>query len=59
MKRFLHIMVLVITLFALPAIADWSSAESDDFALDTTIPEPTIALVAAAGVLYLIGRREK
>jgi hypothetical protein len=32
--------------------ADWSSAESEDFALDTTIPEPTalvIVIVCIAG----------
>ena len=42
---------------ALPALADWGQAESPDFALDTTIPEPALML-AAVLALWLLRRRK-
>ena len=58
MKKLCFI-ALVAVMCALPAMADWSQAESDDFTLDTSIPEPAAALVAAASIVYLMERRER
>ena len=52
---------LLVTFFvvctAMPALADWGQAESPDFTLDTTIPEPALML-AAVLALWLLRRRK-
>ncbi|MCX7001876.1 MAG: hypothetical protein NTV22_01220 [bacterium] len=53
-------LIMLLTLLALsvwPCFADWGQAESPDFVLDTTVPEP--ALIAAAILpLWLLLRRQ-
>ena len=46
MRTKLIVLLAVLTLNTWPCFADWGQAESPDFVLDTTIPEP--ALIAAA-----------
>jgi hypothetical protein len=42
---------------ALHCLADWGQAESADFVLDTTVPEPALAALAvAACVLWRLRR---
>jgi len=56
MRTRLIVLLAVLALFALPCFAEWGQAESPDFVLDTTVPEP--ALIAAAMLpLYLLRRR--
>ena len=59
MKRLLYITALVIVACSVPALADWSSAESADFTLDTTIPEPGVALAIAVGMVSAIRRNAR
>jgi hypothetical protein len=51
------VLLAAMVLCAMPALADWSSAESEDFALDTTVPEPT-ALVIVTVCIACAARRE-
>jgi len=46
MRMKFMLVLAMLVLFAVPCLADWGQAESADFALDTTVPEP--ALIAAA-----------
>ena len=50
-------LLAVLALCALPCLADWGQAESPDFTLDTTIPEP--ALLAALVLPLWLLRRQK
>jgi len=57
MRTKLIALLALLALCAVPCLADWGQAESPDFALDTTVPEP--ALLAAAIVpLWLLRRRQ-
>ena len=51
------ILLAVLALCVLPCMADWGQAESPDFTLDTTIPEPTL-LAALVLPLWLLRRRK-
>ena len=46
MRTTMMVLLAVLALNTWPCFADWGQAESPDFVLDTTIPEP--ALIAAA-----------
>ncbi|MCX7001745.1 MAG: hypothetical protein NTV22_00555 [bacterium] len=50
MRTKLILLLAVLALFALPCFADWGQAESPDFALDTTIPEPALIAAAISGL---------
>ena len=50
MRTNLMILLAILALWTLPCFADWGQAESPDFALDTTVPEPALI---AAGILPL------
>jgi len=57
MRTNLLILLAILAMWTLPCLAEWGQAESADFALDTTVPEP--ALIAAAILpLWLIWRRK-
>ena len=49
-------LLAVLVLCTLPCMADWGQAESLDFTLDTTIPEPAL-LVALMLPLWLLRRK--
>jgi len=51
------LLLAVLALFVWPCFADWGQAESPDFTLDTTIPEPAFIL-AIAMPLWLLLRRK-
>lgn len=54
-------LTLVIALgFAMPAMADWASAESADFSLNTTVPEPctSLLLFVFAAILAAVCRHK-
>ncbi|MCX7002217.1 MAG: hypothetical protein NTV22_02960 [bacterium] len=56
MRTKLIVLLALLALCAVPCLAEWGQAESPDFALDTTVPEP--ALIAAAILpLWLLLRR--
>jgi len=57
MRNKLIALLAFLALFAVPCLADWGQAESPDFTLDTTVPEPTLIL-AAALPLWLVWRRQ-
>ncbi len=50
-----HHVALMCMYAALPALADWGSAESAEFTLNT-IPEPAALLVLLAGALVVRAR---
>jgi hypothetical protein len=51
------VVFVFVVVCSMSVLADWGQAESPDFALDTTVPEP--ALLAAAIVpLWLLRRRQ-
>jgi len=56
MRTTLSVLVVVLALWSLPCRADWGQAESPDFALDTSVPEPVL-LAAATFPLVLLLRR--
>ena len=57
MRRTLCAVALLIALTcAMPAMADWASAESPDFALDTTVPEPCTSLLVLGFAAMLAAR---
>ncbi|MCX7002680.1 MAG: hypothetical protein NTV22_05325 [bacterium] len=57
MRTILLVLLAVLAMSAVPCLADWGQAESPDFVLDTTVPEP--ALFAAAILpLWLLLRRQ-
>jgi len=57
MRTKLIALLALLALCAVPCLADWGQAESPDFVLDTTVPEP--ALIAAAILpLWLLRRRQ-
>ena len=58
MRTKLIVLLAVLTLNTWPCFADWGQAESPDFVLDTTVPEP--ALIASAILpLWLLWRRKR
>jgi len=57
MRTKLIILLAILAMWTLPCLADWGQAESPDFVLDTTVPEP--ALIAATILpLWLLLRRK-
>jgi len=56
--RPLLLLCVVLCLNALPALADWASAESPDFTVDTTVPEPCMFMMAVCGV-FLLARKAR
>ena len=61
MRTKLLSLLAVLVLWALPCWADWGQAESPDFPLDTTIPEPAalLSLLALGTVFKVLGCRCK
>jgi len=57
MRTKIFSLLAVLALFAVPCFADWGQAESPDFVLDTTVPEPAL-IVAAVLPLWLMLRRK-
>jgi len=57
MRTKLILLLAVMALFALPCLADWGQADSPDFVLDTTVPEPVL-IAAAILPLWLLWRRK-
>ena len=57
MRTKLIMLLAVLALNTWPCFADWGQAESPDFVLDTTVPEPAL-LLAAALPLWLLLRRQ-
>ena len=56
MRAKLFALLAVLALCTLPCMADWGQAESPDFTLDTTIPEPAL-LAALVLPLWLLRRK--
>ena len=57
MRTKLLILLAILAMGTLPCLAEWGQADSPDFTLDTTVPEP--ALIAAAILpLFLLLRRK-
>jgi hypothetical protein len=55
-KRVFAMVLVVVFTCTMPAIADWASAESADFSIDTT-PEPCISLFLLCCAVVLAARR--
>ncbi len=47
-------MLVAVFMCALPLCADWGQAESPDFTLDTTVPEPALIMAAALPLWLLL-----
>jgi uncharacterized protein (TIGR03382 family) len=58
MRTRLVALLALLALFTVPCPADWGQAESSDFTLDTTVPEPAL-MPAAALPLWLLLRRRR
>lgn len=59
-SRFCVILVIVSVLCSSRwCHADWGEAESEDFVLDTTVPEPALVAMGAVGVALLAARRRR
>ncbi len=56
MRTKVILLLAMLALCAVPCLADWGQAESQDFALDTTIPEPALILAAALPLWLLLQR---
>jgi len=52
------LLLAVLALCALPCLAEWGQAESPDFVLDTTVPEPALLGLVALGVALKISRMQ-
>ena len=50
-------LLAVLAICTLPCLADWGQAESQDFTLDTTIPEPALLAVLVLP-LWLLRRKK-
>ncbi len=57
LKRFFVPALVIALCFTMPAMADWASAESADFSLNTTIPEPCTSLLAFVFTSILVAMR--
>lgn len=57
MRTKIFSLLAVLALCTVPCFADWGQAESPDFVLDTTVPEPAL-IVAAVLPLWLMLRRK-
>ncbi|GEM_PF-1069939 len=53
----LMILLAILVIWTLPCLADWGQAESPDFTLDTTVPEPALILAAALPLWLLLRRK--
>ena len=58
MRTKMLLMLAAISMSALQCLADWGQAESPDFALDTTIPEPALLTAVIAACLVWQVRRK-
>ncbi|MCX7005431.1 MAG: PEP-CTERM sorting domain-containing protein [bacterium] len=50
------ILLAVLAVCAVPCFADWGQAESLDFVLDTTVPEPALLGLLALVTVVTISR---
>ena len=59
MKKRLLLLILTVSsvLAATVALADWDQAESPDFTLNTTIPEPAVIVVAVLSIACAARRK--